>query len=84
MIKPLWDYVTLEVIEEKKDGLDLPDEVDQDVPNFGFVVLVAFESGPIKPGVKVLFKKHLFDEVTDTDGKKLLIGKEDAIIAIVE
>ncbi len=90
-IQPLQDYVLLEEIkEEVKSGIILADDADIEKPNLAKVLAL----GNILPNsdstgtfgiavdATVLFKRHLFDEIT-LDKKQYLIGRQDGIVALI-
>ncbi|MBM3281638.1 MAG: co-chaperone GroES [Candidatus Harrisonbacteria bacterium] len=94
-IKPISNKIIIEPLElEKttKSGIVLPDTADKERPTKGKILAVGTgkrsEKGDIIPmsikvGDSVLFKKYGPDEI-ELDGKKLLIGDEDDILAILE
>ena len=93
-IKPLYDRVVVKKVEmEQKTagGIILPDTAKEE-SQMGEVVAVGegrlLENGEIRPlkvkeGDKVLYSKYAGNEV-ELDGEKLLIIREEDILAIVE
>ncbi|BBP46814.1 10 kDa chaperonin [Thiosulfatimonas sediminis] len=93
-IKPLQDRVVVRRVEEKKEtasGILLPGSA-QEKENMGEVVAVgpgkASDSGTIiamtvKVGDKVMFGQYSGQEVKDDNGEKLMIMREDDIIAVI-
>lgn len=92
-LKPLSDHLILEPIEEEKvtkSGIVIPDTASKEKPTQGKVIAVGpgkFEKGEripmsVKVGDVVLFKKYGPDEI-ELDGKKLLVGDENDILAII-
>jgi chaperonin GroES len=94
-LKPLSNHLFLEPLEEEKvtkSGIVLPDTAEREKPTRGKVVAVGpgktNEKGEraamsVKVGDTVLFKKYGPDEI-EIDGKKLLVGDEDDILAVIE
>jgi chaperonin GroES len=94
-MKPISNRLIIEPLElEKttKSGIVLPDSADKEKPTQGKIIAVGpgkrSEKGDIIPmtvkvGDTVLFKKYGPDEI-EVDGKKLLVGDEDDILAILE
>ncbi|HBD06419.1 MAG TPA: co-chaperone GroES [Firmicutes bacterium] len=91
MIKPLRDYVLLEVEPKEKvvGGFIIPESKEK--PSTAKVVAVGpgkevdgkLVSIPVKVGDKVVFKEYSTTEYKDGDKKYLLIKAED-LLAIVE
>ncbi len=93
-LKPLYDRVVVKKVEmEQKTagGIILPDTAKEE-SQIGEVVAVGegklLENGEVRPlkvkeGDKVLFSKYAGNEV-ELDGEKLLIIREEDILAIVE
>ncbi|SNR59667.1 co-chaperone GroES [Desulfurobacterium atlanticum] len=93
-LKPLYDRVVVKKVEmEQKTagGIILPDTAKEE-SQMGEVVAVGegrlLENGEIRPlkvkeGDKVLYSKYAGNEV-ELDGEKLLIIREEDILAIVE
>ena len=92
-LKPLFNRVIIEpesIEKETKSGIVLPESATGEKPRMGTVVAI----GPgkiekneriamsVKVGDKVLFKKYGPDEI-EIDGKELLVGDEDDILAII-
>jgi len=94
-LKPLSDHLFIEpIVEDKttKSGIVIPDTAEKEKPVKGRVLAVGpgkfNEKGDrlpmsVKVGDNVLFKKYGPDEI-EIDGKKLLVGNEDDILAIME
>ena len=94
-LKPLSDHLFIEpIVEDKttKSGIVIPDTAEKEKPVKGKVLAVGpgkfNEKGDripmsVKVGDSVLFKKYGPDEI-EIDGKKLLVGNEDDILAIME
>jgi chaperonin GroES len=94
MIRPLADRVIVRRVEEvakTASGLYIPDQ-HKEKPAEGIVVAIGIgrrtESGnliplEVKAGDKVLFGKYAGSEA-DTGGEKLLILREEEILAILE
>ena len=94
-LKPLSDHLFIEpIVEDKttKSGIVIPDTAEKEKPVRGRVLAVGpgkfNEKGDclpmsVKVGDNVLFKKYGPDEI-EIDGKKLLVGNEDDILAIME
>lgn len=84
-IVPQSDYILLvEVEEENKAGLIIPDHADIERTLPGEVIAVgAAVRLKLKVGDLVLFKRHLFDEIVYND-QKYLFGKESSILAILQ
>ena len=93
-LKPLYDRVVVKKVEmEQKTagGIILPDTAKEE-SQIGDVIAVGegklLENGEIRPlkvkvGDKVLYSKYAGNEV-EIDGEKLLIIREEDILAIVE
>ena len=93
-IKPLYDRVVIEAIEEKSTsagGIIIPDAA-KDKPKTGIVVAVgpgnySVRGDLIQPNVKegdtVIFSKTAGTE-TKLDGKSYLVMKESDIIGVIE
>lgn len=93
-IKPLRDRVVVRQVEEQKvssGGIVLPGSA-QEKQTIGEVVAVgpgkASDSGAIvamtvKVGDKVIFGQYSGQEVKDDKGEKLMVMREDDIIAII-
>jgi chaperonin GroES len=93
-IKPLRDRVVIRQVEEQKvssGGIVLPGSA-QEKQTIGEVVAVgpgkASDSGAIvamtvKVGDKVMFGQYSGQEVKDDKGEKLMVMREDDIIAII-
>ncbi|BBP42637.1 co-chaperone GroES [Thiosulfativibrio zosterae] len=93
-IKPLRDRVVIRQVEEQKvssGGIVLPGSA-QEKQTIGEVVAVgpgkASDSGSIvamtvKVGDKVMFGQYSGQEVKDDKGEKLMVMREDDIIAII-
>lgn len=93
-IKPLRDRVVIRQVEEQKvssGGIVLPGSA-QEKQTIGEVVAVgpgkASDSGAIvamtvKVGDKVIFGQYSGQEVKDDKGEKLMVMREDDIIAII-
>ena len=93
--KPLSNHLFIEPMEvdkTTKSGIVLPDTAEKEKPMQGKVIAVGpgkvNEKGErvtmsVKVGDKVLFKKYGPDEI-EVDGKKLLVGDEEDILAIIE
>lgn len=92
-IIPLQDYV---VIEEKQvestAGIILPEDADMEATGQGTIVALpdntlqmtsTFYKPPYAEGSQVLFKRHTFDEF-EVDGKKVLLGRQEHIIAVLK
>jgi chaperonin GroES len=94
-LQPLSNHLFIEpLVEEKttKAGIVLPETVEKERPIKGKVIAVGpgklndkGERMPmsVKIGDVVLFKKYGPDEI-EIDGKKLLVGEEEDILAILE
>jgi len=93
-LKPLSNRVIIEpdsMEKETKSGIVLPESATGEKPRMGTVVAVGpgkLERGARVPmsvavGNKVLFKKYGPDEV-EIDGKELLVGDEDDILAVIQ
>ena len=94
-LKPLSDHLFIEPMAEDKttkSGIVIPDTAEKEKPVKGKVLAVGpgkfNEKGDripmsVKVGDNVLFKKYGPDEI-EIDGKKLLVGNEDDILAIME
>ena len=94
-LKPLSDHLFIEPMAEDKttkSGIVIPDTAEKEKPVKGKVLAVGpgkfNEKGDripmsVKVGDNVLFKKYGPDEI-EIDGKKLLVGNEDDILAIIE
>ena len=94
-LKPLSDHLFIEPMAEDKttkSGIVIPDTAEKEKPVKGKVLAVGpgkfNEKGDripmsVKVGDSVLFKKYGPDEI-EIDGKKLLVGNEDDILAIME
>ena len=95
-LQPLSNHLFIEPIEgdkTTKSGIVLPDTAEKEKPMQGKVIAVGpgklNEDGDaripmsVKVGDKVLFKKYGPDEI-EIDGKKLLVGEEEDILAIIE
>jgi len=94
-IKPLQDRVVIRRVEEEKEtagGIILPGSA-QEQQNMGEVLAVgpgkASDSGSlvamtVKVGDKVMFGQYSGQEVKGSDGKPLLIMREDDLIAIID
>ena len=94
-LKPLSDHLFIEPMAEDKttkSGIVIPDTAEKEKPVKGKVLAV----GPgkfngkgdripmsVKVGDLVLFKKYGPDEI-EIEGKKLLVGSEYDILAIIE
>lgn len=91
-IIPLQDYV---VIEEKQvestAGIILPEDADIEatgqgtitaLPDSNYSVATLYKP-PYTTGDLVLFKRHTFDEF-EVDGKKVLLGRQEHIIAVLK
>lgn len=93
-IKPLRDRVVIRQVEEQKvssGGIVLPGSA-QEKQTIGEVVAVgsgkASDSGTIvamtvKVGDKIIFGQYSGQEVKDDKGEKLMVMREDDIIAII-
>jgi chaperonin GroES len=93
-IRPLADRVIVRREEEKQttaSGIYIPDS-GKEKPNRGEVLAIgpgkASESGAlvamtVKAGDKVLFGQYAGQEITLEDGTKVLVMREDDILAIV-
>jgi chaperonin GroES len=93
-LKPLGDRVVVQPLEaenKSKGGILLPDTA-KEKPQEGKVVAVGkgkmLDSGSIQPmevkvGDKVLYGKYSGNEIT-SDGKELLIMREEDILAIIK
>ena len=94
-LKPLSNHLFIEPIVENKttkSGIVLPDTAEKEKPMMGKVLSVGpgklNEKGELTPmsikvGDVVLFKKYGPDEI-EIDGKKLLVGTEEDVLAIIE
>ena len=94
-LKPLSDHLFIEpMVEDKttKSGIVIPDTAEKEKPVKGKVLAVGpgkfNEKGDripmsVKVGDLVLFKKYGPDEI-EIEGKKLLVGSEYDILAIIE
>lgn len=94
-IKPLQDRVVIRRVEEQKEssgGILLPGSA-QEQQNMGEVLAVgpgkASDSGSliamtVKVGDKVMFGQYSGQEVKDDKGEKLIVMREDDIIAIID
>ena len=92
MIRPLYDRVVVRrVAEEEKVGLLFIPEQAKEKPSQGVVVAVGngrrLESGTLIPleaavGDRVIFGKYSGTDI-EYDGEKLLILREDEILAVV-
>ena len=94
-IRPISNHIIIEPAELErttKSGIVLPDSADKERPTQGKIIAVGAgkrsEKGEIIPmtvkvGDSVLFKKYGPDEI-EIDGKKLLVGDEDDVLAIIE
>ena len=94
-IKPLYDYVLVEPIEQETvlpSGMILPDTVSKEKPQMGKVLATGtgkYDNNgnkrdlSVKVGDSILYKKWGGTEVKSED-KNLLILKEEDIIAVVE
>ena len=97
-IKPLSDRVLVEAVssreigKETKSGIFIPETVDKERAEQGFVVAVGpgrmTDEGKIVPvsvkaGDKVLFSKYGPDEIK-FDGKEYFILTESNILAVIE
>ena len=93
-LQPLSNRVVIEPIEESKttkSGIVIPDTAEKEKPMKGKVLFTGpgkySEKGSlipmaVKAGDMVLFKKYGPDEI-ELEGKKLLVGDEDDILAII-
>ena len=94
-VQPLSNHVFIEPINKEaqtKSGIVLPETSSGEKPMMGKVIAVGpgkmNEGGSgrmpmtVKVGNTVLFKKYGPDEI-EIDGKKLLVGDEDDVLAIV-
>lgn len=81
-IIPRNDYVVLKEVKETetKSGLILPENAD--IETTGIAIFVSGENAGIQESAHVYFKRHLFDEYT-LDKETFLLGKEDAVIAVL-
>ncbi len=94
-LKPLSNHLFIEPVAENKttkSGIVLPDSAEKEKPIKGRVIAIGSgkmnEKGErlpmsVKVGDTVLFKKYGPDEI-EIDGKKLLVGTEDDILAIID
>lgn len=94
-IKPLYDYVLVEPIEQEtvlSSGMILPDTVSKEKPQMGKVLATGggkYDTNgnkrelSVKTGNQILYKKWGGTEVKAED-KTLLILKEEDIIAVIE
>jgi len=89
---PLRDYVLIEPLmnpNQESTGILIPESADVPPPNIGFIralpksVSSPFFMNPLVEGDKVLFRSELFEPV-GFEGKELLYGKQDQVIAVVE
>lgn len=83
-IKPLKDNILLEVLkQETESAIVLVDKFDDETAIIGKILEVG-EATTLKVGDKVLFKKHLFDEILFKNMKEpYLLGKEEAVTAVI-
>lgn len=92
-VQPLSNHVFIEPINKEaqtKSGIVLPETSAGEKPMMGKVIAVGpgkFDEGKLVPmtvkvGATVLFKKYGPDEI-EIDGKKLLVGDEDDVLAII-
>lgn len=81
--KVLNDFVVIEQdspLKATESGIILPDEVDQETPPTGTV----YSGTPEIPiGSRVLFKPHMFDDLT-LNKKQYKVGKSENIVAILQ
>lgn len=95
-LQPLSDHLILEPMEEEKvtkSGIVIPDTASKEKPTQGKVIAVGpgkwNEEGDkrmpmsVQVGDIVLFKKYGPDEI-EVDGKKVLVGDEGDILAIIK
>ena len=94
-LKPLSNHLFIEPVAENKttkSGIVLPDSAEKEKPIKGRVIAIGSgkmnEKGErlpmsVKVGDTVLFKKYGPDEI-EIDGKKLLVGTEDDVLAIID
>ncbi len=84
IIQPLQNYLLLEEIkQEVKAGIILTDDANIEKPNLAKVLFLGPEVSAMSlVGSNVLFKRHLFEEVTFGE-KKYLIGQEDGVVAVI-
>lgn len=94
MIRPLWDQVLVERVAAETvstGGIFIPTTV-QESSQEAYVRAVGqgrlLQNGSVvdpavKVGDKVLLAKHAFTEVV-VEGKKMIIVREDAILAVFE
>lgn len=97
IITPLRDYVLLEELKDTLPdiGIVLASDAEVEKPDLARVLslgshianLTTDSTGPMPQNVSngdiVLFKRHLFDQVT-LDKKSYLLGKIDGLTAIVQ
>ncbi|PIR87949.1 MAG: co-chaperone GroES [Candidatus Harrisonbacteria bacterium CG10_big_fil_rev_8_21_14_0_10_45_28] len=92
-LKPLSNRIIIEpdsMEKETKSGIVLPESATGEKPRMGTVVAIGpgkLERGQIIPmsvrvGDRVLFKKYGPDEI-EINGKELLVGEEDDILAVI-
>ncbi len=93
-IKPLFDNVLIEPIEEEeitKSGILLPNTAEKEKPEQGRVIAVGQgqeKAGKIIPmkvkiGDRVLFSKYGLTEIK-VDNKEYLMAKQSDLLAIIE
>lgn len=83
MIKPFENYLVLEEenATELESGIVLTDTANVDRPNIAKVIVTGPDVKKVKKDERVLFKYHLFDEIT-LEKKKYLVGKDEGVIGL--
>ena len=94
-LKPLADNIVVKPLskeETTKSGIILPETIDKEKPEQGFVLAVGsgkiLDNGQraemeVKVGNKVLFKKYSPDEFK-LDNEEVLVLSQSDIIAVIE
>ena len=83
MLKPLANNLLIEGIEKQSSsGIIIPDTARKGRPETGKVTAIGPKVLSVKVGNTVLIKGYMVDEL-EIDGKKYLVGQEDAVIGII-
>ena len=90
-LKPMFDWLIVEPVEEKQEGLVVIPDVAKIEPTFGTVVEVGFgrpDSGKlwaqkVKKGDEILYTKHAGLNIVH-EGETYLMLKETEVLAIAE
>lgn len=85
-IIPLEDYVIIKRLEENsvtESGIILPEMVDKEAVNIGFVTAIGNKLDVAFKDKKVLFKPYGFDEIV-FNKQTLLVGKAENIMGVIK